>query len=150
MLSDEALRRLLAAIFQAPALIKCLVFSAVSAGFYYLGVYRKHAYPAKIYSNEASFFLGVLSTAAAIGYLGVAMDSASGHFSLLILIAAVAYGFLGIWFQSTLVWVFSLLSLGSWIGAETGYISGWGAYYRGMNTQCGSFCWVPCYSGEGP
>jgi hypothetical protein len=26
-----------------------------------------------------------------------------------------------------------LLSLGSWFGTETGYMSGWGAYYLGMN-----------------
>ncbi len=32
-----------------------------------------------------------------------------------------------------LVWIFALLSLGSWFGAETGYVSGWGAYYLGMN-----------------
>jgi hypothetical protein len=32
-----------------------------------------------------------------------------------------------------LVWIFALFSLGGWLGAETGYISGWGAYYLGMN-----------------
>jgi hypothetical protein len=31
------------------------------------------------------------------------------------------------------VWLFFLLSLGNWFGAETGYMSGWGAYWLGMN-----------------
>jgi hypothetical protein len=40
---------------------------------------------------------------------------------------------LGLSLSSKLIWVFSILSLGSWFGAETGYVSGWGAYYLGMN-----------------
>jgi hypothetical protein len=41
-----------------------------------------------------------------------------------------AGGFFG---RSGLVWLFFLLSLGNWFGAETGYMSGWGAYWLGMN-----------------
>ena len=40
---------------------------------------------------------------------------------------------LGLLLDSRLIWVFALLSFGSWLGAETGYRSGWGAYYLGMN-----------------
>lgn len=61
------------------------------------------------------------------------MDTGSEHFSLLLLLAAVIYASLDLWFPSKLAWLFSLLSLGSWVGAETGYVSGWGAYYFGMN-----------------
>lgn len=39
----------------------------------------------------------------------------------------------GLYFPSKLVWIFALLSMGSWFGAETGDASGWGAYYLGMN-----------------
>lgn len=31
------------------------------------------------------------------------------------------------------MWLFFLLTLGSWFGAETGYVSGRGAYWLGMN-----------------
>ncbi|VAW69359.1 hypothetical protein MNBD_GAMMA10-1213, partial [hydrothermal vent metagenome] len=55
------------------------------------------------------------------------------HFSLLLLLASIIYAILGLWFPSKLVWIFALLSMGSWFGAETGYASGWGAYYLGMN-----------------
>ena len=47
--------------------------------------------------------------------------------------AAVLYGVIGLAFPSVQVWIFALLSLGSWIGFETGYASGWGAYFLGMN-----------------
>jgi len=77
--------------------------------------------------------LGVLTTAAAIAYLGKAFDTGSGHFSILLFLAALIYGIIGYLFPSQLVWIFSMLSLGSWFGAETGYVSGWGAYYLGMN-----------------
>jgi hypothetical protein len=75
----------------------------------------------------------VLSTAGAVAYFGQAIDTGSGHFSLLFLLSTIIYAALAFWFPSRLIWVFSLLSFGSWFGAETGYMSGWGAYYLGMN-----------------
>jgi hypothetical protein len=55
------------------------------------------------------------------------------HYSVLLLLASVLYSLLGLWFPSKLVWVFGLLSLGAWMGTETGYVSGFGMYYLGMN-----------------
>ena len=43
------------------------------------------------------------------------------------------YGAIGYIARSGLVWLFFLLALGNWFGAETGYVSGWGAYWLGMN-----------------
>ena len=133
IVTDDYLRALLAKIFNAPAIIKCLGTSIIAALIYYYGVKRKVKKPEKIFSNEAIFFLGVLATGVSIAFFGEAIDTGSGHFSILLLLAAIIYGFLGLWFPSKLVWIFSLLSVGSWIGAETGYMSGWGAYYLGMN-----------------
>lgn len=133
VVADDALRKLLSALFNAPDIVKCLFFASVAVALYYVGVRRKRKHPEKRFSNEAFFFLGVMATAGAIAFLGVTLDTGSGHFSLLLLLAAILYGLLGIWFPSTLVWIFSLLSLASWLGAESGYMSGWGAYYLGMN-----------------
>lgn len=133
IVADDYLRALLAKIFNAPAIIKCLGTAAVAALIYYYGVKRKYKSPEKVFSNEAIFFLGILATAASITFFGEAIDTGSGHFSIILLLAAVIYGILGLWFPSKLVWIFSLLSLGSWMGTETGYVSGWGAYYLGMN-----------------
>jgi hypothetical protein len=71
--------------------------------------------------------------AGAIFFLDRALSSDSGHFSLLFLMATILYGILGLALSSRLIWIFSILALGSWFGVETGYVSGWGAYYLGMN-----------------
>lgn len=131
--ADDFIRELLAQLFTAPDSVKCLITAGIAAVFYYCGVQRMAGSPEKVYSNEAILFLGVLSTAGSVAFLGRAIDTGSGHFSLLIFFAALIYGVLGLWFRSQLVWVFSLLSLASWMGTETGYMSGWGAYYLGMN-----------------
>ncbi len=89
--------------------------------------------PYKVFSNETILFLGVLLTAVSVGYLGAALDNGSGHFSLLFLLAAVIYAVLGFYFSSVQVWVFALLSLGAWYGAETGYLSDWGNHFLGLN-----------------
>ena len=132
LLTDEMILKLLERIFRAPPALKSVVLAGLSAALLLLGLKRRRQHPAKIYSNEAIFFGGVLGIAGSIAYLGQAIDTGSGHFSLLLLLAALVYGFLGLALESKLIWVFSLLSLGSWFGAETGYASGWGAYYLGM------------------
>ncbi|MFQ3261697.1 hypothetical protein [Reinekea sp.] len=132
-LMDKWLIELFKSLFHAPVSMKFISFTGISAVFYFFGVKRKLLHPEKIYSNEAIFFLGIMTTAASIAFLGQMISTGTGHYSILLLLGAVVYGLLGLWFPSKLVWLFSLLSLGSWFGAETGYASGWGAYYLGMN-----------------
>ena len=133
ILADRALMRLLEALFDAPDAVLCLGFALFSAGVFYLGMVWRSKHPARIFSTEAIFFIGVLLCATAILFLGKAIDTGSGHFSLLLLLATFVYAALGLKLSSKLIWVFSILSLGSWFGAETGYASGWGAYFLGMN-----------------
>ncbi len=133
VLSDRWLMDLLEKLFSTPDTVKLAISATFSAFIYHRGLERRRRFPEKHFSNEALFFLGVLGTALCVALLGRILDDGSGHFSLLLLLASVIYGLLGLWFPSTLVWVFGLLSLGSWLGAETGYLSGWGAYYLGMN-----------------
>jgi len=133
ILMDKVLIDLIERISKAPNFVLCLFFALLSAVFFFLGIRRRSKHSAKVFSNEAIFFLGILSVAGAITFFGKAVDTGSGHFSLLLLLATVVYGLLGIFFPSKLAWLFSLLSLGGWFGSETGYASGWGAYYMGMN-----------------
>jgi hypothetical protein len=133
VLSDRWLMEMLQKLFSTPDTIKLVISAAVTALLYQQGLKRHHRFPRKHFSNEALFFLGVLGTALCVALLGRILDDGSGHFSLLLLLASLIYGALGLWFPSTLIWIFGLLSLGSWLGAETGYLSGWGAYYLGMN-----------------
>src|SRR5262249_46567499 len=132
-LSDQALQDLLEALFEAPAILKCIALSVIAAGLYRWGVVRRRQAPDKVYRNEAILFLAVLVTAGAISQLGMALDTGSGHYSLLLLFSFLVYAALGILLESNLIWVFALASLGGWMGTETGYMSGWGAYYLGMN-----------------
>ena len=131
-LADRWLMALLDRLFTLPWTIRSLLSAALSAALIGFGLHRRRLHPDKHFSNEAIFFAGVLGIAGSIACLGRALDTGSGHFSLLLLLAALVYGFLGLALGSPLIWIFSLLSLGSWFGAETGYASGWGAYYLGM------------------
>jgi hypothetical protein len=129
----QLLERLIERLFDAPHVVKCGGMAIVAAGLYWWGVRRRALDPAQAYRNEAIFFLGVLATAGAIYQLGLALDTGSGHFSILLLLSFLVYGILGVAVESNLIWVFAIASLGGWMGTETGYMSGWGAYYLGMN-----------------
>ena len=133
VLADSALLQLLRLLFDAPDGVRCLGLALFAALVFYFGLSRRRRKPDRIFSNEAIFFLGVLLCAGSIVFLGRAIDTGSGHFSLLFFLAALVYGALGLALSSRLIWVFSILSLGSWLGAESGYVSGWGAYWLGMN-----------------
>lgn len=133
LISDIDIQRIFAYLFNAPASYKCISLTILSCLIFWLGKYRQKKRPSQFYQNEAILFIGVLVTASAVYQLGRAIDTGSGHFSLLILLSCILYAVLGYWFKSKLIWFFSILSLGAWFGAETGYISGWGAYYLGMN-----------------
>ncbi len=132
-LVDKVLVALLDSIFNAPYIVKFFGLSVLSGLIFWFGFRRRATYPHKVFSNEAVLFLGVLSTAGAIYQLGRAFDAGSGHYSLLLLLSFFIYGVLGYSFKSNLIWLFALISFGSWMGTETGYASGWGAYYLGMN-----------------
>ena len=133
IVADKFLIDLIESFFSSSDIGLCLTFAVLSTGIYYAGLKRRQKLPEKIFSNEAIIFIGVLLTAASIAYLGKALDTGSGHFSILFLLSTVIYAGLALWFPSKLVWLFSLISLGSWFGTETGYVSGWGAYFLGMN-----------------
>ena len=127
------LRNLLKALLEAPASVKCGTLSLVAAALYRWGLARRQQAPDKVYRNEAIFCLGVLATAGAIVQLGIMLDTGSGHFSLLLLLSFIVHVILGVALESNVIWIFSLVSLGGWMGTETVYLSGWGAYYLGMN-----------------
>jgi len=132
-LADELLLHLLTRLLEAPASLKSLFCTLLAGGLFWFGLRRRARRPERVYSNEALFFLGVLALAAAVFFLGLALDSGSGHYPPLFLFAALLYALLGLYFPSKLVWVFALLSLGTWMGTETGYLSGQGMYFLGMN-----------------
>lgn len=133
VLMDDALVALLRSIFNAPAWLRATVCGACAAGVFWLGASYRRLEPARHYTTEAIFFLGVACMAGAITQVGIAMGASDGQIAPLVLAAALAYAALGVWLRSTLVWIFALLSFAGWLGAESGYRSGWGGYFFGMN-----------------
>jgi hypothetical protein len=133
VLADRILLDLIERIFNASAVLKCVACSAAAAALYYFGFLRRRLHPTNIFSNEAILFLGVLATAGAVYQFGSAIDTGSGHFSVLLLLSFFIYALIGYFGRSALVWIFAIASFGAWMGTETGYASGWGAYYLGMN-----------------
>jgi MFS family permease len=131
--ADKVLLKLLERFFNSPPLAKSISFAVIAALALRFGVLRRARFPDKSYSNEAIFFIGVLAIAAAVSFLGAALDTGNHHYSILFLMASVLYLLLGLWFPSKQIWVFGLLSLGTWMGSETGYVSGGGMYFLGMN-----------------
>lgn len=133
ILADKFIIQLLEDILYAADLYKCIFFSILAIAFYFWAHRRSRSLPQQRYSNEALFFLGILSTAAALTFLGLHLQAGSGHFSLLILLSTVIYGIMAALFHSTLTWIFAILSLGAWFGTETGILSDWDNYFLGMN-----------------
>ncbi|MBE7179051.1 MAG: DUF2157 domain-containing protein, partial [Mucilaginibacter polytrichastri] len=101
--------------------------------FFYRGQLQKKKFPEREFSNEALLFLGILFTASTIAFTGKSLNNWSGHFSWLFLVSVGVYAWLGMKFQSRLIWIFALISLGSWFGTETGYQTNWAYYFLGMN-----------------
>ena len=120
VLADKALLALLESLFNAPYIVKFFGLSIASGFIYWVGIRRRAIHPYKVFSNEAILFFGVVATAGAIYQLGRAFDTGSGHFSVLLLLSFIVYGTLGYYFKSNLIWLFALISFGSWMGTETG------------------------------
>jgi len=120
-------------LYYTPDIIISILSGVAAAFFFYSGRRRQKLSPEKIFSNEAIIFTGVLFTACCIAYLGKTFDNGSGHYSLLFLLSVFVYGFLAWRMESQLIWLFSLVSLGSWFGTETGYQTHWADYFLGMN-----------------
>lgn len=133
LIASDAVINLLKHLYYTPDIIISIISGIAAAFLYYLGRQREKDHPESVFSNEAVIFTGVLFTASCIAYLGKALDNGSGHYSLLFLLSVLVYGVLAWRMESRLIWLFALVSLGSWFGTETGYQTHWHDYFLGMN-----------------
>ncbi|MDB5125095.1 MAG: hypothetical protein JWP94_3224 [Mucilaginibacter sp.] len=123
----------LKSLYYTPDIVISIVSAILAAFSFYFGRRWQKKYPEKVFSNEATVFTGVLFTACCIAFLGKTFDNGSGHFSLLFLLSVFVYGVLAYRMDSRLIWLFALVSLGSWFGTETGYQTRWSYYFLGLN-----------------
>jgi hypothetical protein len=133
LIIDNRVINWLKGLYYTPDIVISISACVIAVVFFFLGKRSESRHPEKIFSNEALIFTGVLFTAACIAFLGKALDNGSGHFSLLFLLSVFIYGFLAWRMDSKLIWLFTLVSLGSWFGTETGYQTHWSYYFLGMN-----------------
>lgn len=133
LIIDERLLAWLKSLYYTPDIVISVISGIIAAISFYFGSRWQRKFPEKVFSNEAIIFTGVLFTAACIAFLGKAIDNHSGHFSLLFLLSVFVYGVLAYRMQSSLIWLFALISLGSWFGTETGYQTRWSYYFLGLN-----------------
>lgn len=133
LFADAELIAAIINLFSDSAVARIILPTLLAIAFYYWGFRRQRRESQWHYSTEAILFLGVVCTAIALWQLGDRLDDGSGHVAPLILLGCAIYGLIGFFARSGLVWLFFLLALGNWFGAETGYISGWGAYWLGMS-----------------
>lgn len=130
---DKAVLEWIQSLYDTPDIVISLLSAVAAVGMFYLGRRREKQHPEQVFSNEATIFLGVFFTACCIAYLGKTFDRGSGHYSILFLVSVIVYAFLAYRMQSRLIWLFALVSLGSWFGTETGYQTNWAFYFLGMN-----------------
>ena len=133
VIADQWLVDLMVRFFSSSDLGLCLVFSALAVVMFYWGMKLKSQNPQRTLTNEFVILIGAVFTAVSVIYFGKLIDTGSGHFSLLLLLTSIIYGWLGYIFPSKPLWILSLLTLGAWFGTETGYQSGWEFTFWGMN-----------------
>lgn len=133
LFSMEPVVDFVSAIFKAPEVGFTAIFSLAAIFMFFLAYRRRLKSPTKRWTNEGVLFLGVVFLFFALNSLGLALQlSAEGGLNLL-LFSSILFAALGVFLQSGMVFGFSLLLFGGYFGAETGYVSGFGAYWLGIN-----------------
>ncbi len=133
LIADKWLMALLDALIDTSDTLKTLFFALLAGALYYWANLRKKKYPKQVFSNEALFMFGAVSIAFALTYLNFVLGLEKGDFPILILLATLIFGCVGVYLHSSLTWYLALLALTLWFGTETGYRSGWDTHFLGMN-----------------
>ena len=85
------------------------------------------------WTSRSLELLGGLVLIALTFTLGVIFSSGSGNWPMLLLIDLGILLPLAYWRRNVLLLVLNVIVFFTWFGGVTGYISGWGAYFFGMN-----------------
>lgn len=133
LFSDSELINYLIQIFSFSQMMRVITPAFIAIVFYFWGFKRQRKEQQWHYNSECILFLGVMFTAVSLWQLAMLLDNGSGHIAPIFLIGCAIYAIVGYISRSSLVWLFFLLMLGNWFGTETGYMSGWGSYWLGMN-----------------
>ena len=121
-------------IFKSLAFVVLVLSVLCGSGYYYAFLLTsqryKHYYPR---TGNALIAVACLILCGDIFAIGQLLFSGMGHWPILLLITSVIYFVIAYLKKNTLVLIFGLIGLATWFGTETGYMSGWGAYFLGLN-----------------
>lgn len=133
MIADDWLERFINSLLDIHDSIKSILFFVLSGFLYFLAKRRRETYPKKVFSNEALFLFGSICIAFGITYLGFSLGMVDGYFPVLILLAALIYGSVGLLLASAINWYLAIGASALWFGTETSYWSGADDLFIGMN-----------------
>ncbi|MCW7555513.1 hypothetical protein NX722_23385 [Endozoicomonas gorgoniicola] len=142
VMMDDRLIELLLKLFDASAMVKSAGFAVAAALVLSLGYRFGKKAPNRLYTRESLYFLGVLLIAASDWFLGKALDTGSGHYSVLLLSACFIYAVAGLVLSSRTLWLFALGTLFWWFVEEIGYQTEYAFHLYGMNI----FIWFSLFS----
>jgi len=86
-----------------------------------------------VLAKRALELLGALAIISMTFTLGIIFSSGSGNWPALLLIDLLILFPLGYLLRNVLILVLNVIVFFTWFGGVTGYVSGWGAYFFGMN-----------------
>ncbi len=86
-----------------------------------------------LWSRRAVELLACIAVIGLTFTLGMIFSSGSGNWPMLLLIDLLVVVPLAYWLRNPLLLILSVIVFFVWFGGVTGYVSGWGAYFFGMN-----------------
>lgn len=119
----------------------CIFFSLLATIFLVWGGKKKSHPLEKKLSSEALLAVGGIFAGAAIGLFGSAIDTGSGHFSILLLMAGVLYGVLAWVYHSVALWYLLLISSTAWFGSELAYWNNFEEFVLGLRYPIWYLLW---------
>ncbi len=122
------------AIIESMALV-AIVLTLLCGASYYFGLSMTSRAGGRYYPKSGNALIAVacLLLCGDIFVIASFFSEDSGHWPSLLLIATALYFGIAYLHKNTLVLVFALIGLATWFGTESGYMSGWGAYFLGLN-----------------
>lgn len=112
-----------------------LVLTVLTLLGYYLGFFlsnrkNKNYYPK---TGNAILVIASLTLCGDLFTIGDGFSIGDNHWTILLLITCIIYFLIAYLKKNELLLIMALLALATWFGMESGYVSGWGAYFLGLN-----------------
>jgi hypothetical protein len=118
-------------IFQFTLEKLAIVLVGLIAGCFYIG--RRLGMKQLVLARRSLELVGALAIIGLTFTLGIIYSSGSGNWPALLLIDLLILIPLAYLLRNALILVVDVVVFFTWFGGVTGYISGWGAYFFGMN-----------------